>query len=183
MLELKAWLSIQAENVIFQRNFSLRPKKEKRQRNEAKGWFLRTTLKLREDFYVPKEESEVRGEVNFTSGEVVFFGSLSFIVISLTNKDTISKQHWFMVWEIFLSTRNATQKKPRNLMSLNYDDKLRAAYSSLQIMSRVSKLTRNVSSKAQQGICMRRGQNGNILAWTSQNQCGTCEYPLMQFAL
>lgn len=72
MLELKGWAMNSGRKYCFPEEFFTQNKKGERQRNEAKGIFFRTTLSLR-DFLCPKEEKEVRREVNVQVGKVVLF--------------------------------------------------------------------------------------------------------------
>lgn len=102
MLELKAWAINSGRKCRFPEEFLTQDKKGEKAK-EAKGRFLRPALNLREDFYVPREETGEKGS-KWTSGKVFFFFKpLCFIIIILINvsPQIISKQCWFMVLEVF----------------------------------------------------------------------------------
>lgn len=79
MLELKAWAINSGIKCSFPEEFFTEDKTEKRQRNEAKGWFSRTNLNLREEF--PKEETGERGKWMYKWEKLFFFGHCILFLI------------------------------------------------------------------------------------------------------
>lgn len=80
MLELKGWAINSGRKCHFPGEFFTQDKKGERQRNEAKGWFL-TTLNRKEDFCVPEEETQVRGEVIVQVGKLFVFGHCALLLL------------------------------------------------------------------------------------------------------